>query len=103
LLLLPTFRDARERSIWVQAQLRLSGSSFAEIARQHGWSRQAVGQAMNAPSEPQERAIADALGVDQRALFPERFNARTGDRLHPVRESIARRDRPGNVKHDEAA
>ncbi|HVJ53487.1 MAG TPA: helix-turn-helix domain-containing protein [Aliidongia sp.] len=98
---LPTFTDARERSIWVQAQLRLVGSSFAAIARLHGWSRRAVANAMLNASNPQEQAIADMLGLSQRELFPERYD-RAGKRLHHVRQNTAPRV-TGNVKHDEAA
>ena len=98
---LPTFTDARERNVWVQAQLRLANTSFAAIARAHGWSRRAVSQAMVSPSHPQERAIADALGVTQLELFPERYD-RDGIRLHHVRQhtgTVA----ASNVKRTRAA
>ena len=75
----PTFASDFERSVWVQATLKLAHKSFASIAREHGWHRTAVGQAMYRASDPQEKAIAEALGVAQRALFPERFEIRRGD------------------------
>jgi Ner family transcriptional regulator len=98
---LPTFTDARERNVWVQAQLRLAGTSFAAIARVHGWSRRAVSQAMTSASHPQEKAIAAALGVTQEQLFPERYD-QEGNRLHQVRQHTGRGG-ADNVKTDRAA
>ena len=101
MLTLPSFDTARERSFWVQAQLRLAGTSFAAIARTKGWSRAAVANAMLVPSDPQERAIADALGISQQELFPERYDA-AGKRLHLVR-GLPPRGGAANVKRSEAA
>jgi lambda repressor-like predicted transcriptional regulator len=98
---LPAFANARERNIWVKAQLELGGQSFAGIARAHGWSRGAVAAAMRVPSDPQEKALAAALGVSQAALFPERYDL-LGKRLHHVRENNDVADN-GNVKHEKAA
>jgi len=98
---LPTFNDPRQRSIWVQAQLQLAGISFAAIARVHGWNRRAVANAMQTASDPQEKAIAAALGVTQEQLFPERYDAE-GNRLHHVRQhtgTVA----ASNVKRTRAA
>lgn len=72
-----------ERTLWVQGQLRLKGSSFAAIARQHGWKRRGVAMAMHVPSYPQEKAIADELGLSVPQLFPERYD-QSGNRLHPI-------------------
>ena len=96
---IPTFETHLHRTRWVQTELLLLGSSFAAIAAQHGWSRGAVAKAMYAPSDPQERAIAEALGVSQEELFPERFD--NGRRIHPVKNrgtGVA-----GNVKESRAA
>jgi Ner family transcriptional regulator len=98
---LPPFANARERTIWVQAQLRLSGKSFASIGRANGWGRGSVSAAMKIPSYPQEVALAEALGVSPRDLFPERYDL-TGQRLHLVRQNTGCDD-DGNVKHHEAA
>jgi lambda repressor-like predicted transcriptional regulator len=97
----PTFNDVRERTLWVQAELRRVGSSFSAIARENGWSRGAVANAMFVASDPQEKAIADKLGGSQQELFPERYD-RLGERLHPVRQNTAGRG-AGNVKNSEAA
>ncbi|EGX99848.1 hypothetical protein AZA_19560 [Nitrospirillum viridazoti Y2] len=98
---LPVFASPRERSIWVQAQLRLSNQSFSQIARDNGWSRVVVTNAMYVASNPQEVAIAAALGVSQQELFPERFD-RNGIRLHVVRQNKAGRV-PRNVKESAVA
>lgn len=77
-------RDPRERSIWVQSELRKAGSSFAAIAREIGVDRRAPSQAMFLPNMRVEQALADAVGLTVEALFPERFDE-TGRRLHAVR------------------
>jgi len=76
------------------------GSSYAAIAREIGCERQTVQQAMSIASDPQERAIAQKLGVTQQQLFPERYDAR-GHRLHPVKNSGLHA--PGNVKESRVA
>jgi lambda repressor-like predicted transcriptional regulator len=73
-----------ERTLWVQQRLRLLGKSFSSIARERGWNRMSVGDAMRRPSYPQEVAIAEALGMSVRELFPERYGV-DGQRLHLVR------------------
>lgn len=77
-------RDPRERSIWVLAELRKAGSSFAAIARDIGVDRRGVSNAMYLPNMRVEQALADALGLTVEVLFPERFDE-GGRRLHAVR------------------
>ncbi len=95
--------DPHERAAWVVFQLRLRGVSFAAIARRHGWSRRVVAMAMRVPSFPQEKAIAEELGLPVERLFPERYDG-NGKRRHLVRGS---QDSDGttddNVKSQEAA
>jgi lambda repressor-like predicted transcriptional regulator len=67
-------------------QLRLKHQNFSTIARDNGWHRQQVSMAMHIPCYPQEKAIADALGITVRELFPERYDE-DGTRLHAVREN----------------
>lgn len=82
--------EPRERSLWVLGQLRLRGESFASIGLKHGKSRYAARMAMFQPSAEMEKALADALDLKPRELFPERYDAR-GRRLHQVREPKAQR------------
>jgi lambda repressor-like predicted transcriptional regulator len=100
-LVLPSFVDDRDRSYWVQMMLRRAGTSFAEIARRHGWNRTTVSKAMFIASYPQELAVAEALGLDPKVLFPERYR-RDGSRLHHVIEN-ATRMAPRPVKKEIAA
>lgn len=81
--IIPT--DPRERAIWVQAQLKMRHTNFAAIGRTLGCTRRVVAMAMVLPSYRQEKAIADALGIPIERLFAERYDQRTGQRLHPVR------------------
>ena len=97
---LPIFSDQQDRTLWVQVQLKKLGLSFSAIAREHGWSRTAVRNAMYQANDPQERAIAETLGVTQRELFPERYGPR-GNRKHAVKNSA--RVPTHNVKSEQAA
>lgn len=76
--------DPFERREWVIYQLRLRGTTLTGLGRARGVSRQAVSQALFAPSYEIERAIAKALGIPVRRLFPERFDEH-GHRLHAIR------------------
>ncbi len=91
-------RDPRERSIWIQGELRKLGSNLSVIARELGVSRRAVSQSLFVPSSRAERAVAAALGLSAEELFPERFNEE-GRRLHPIREpKDTRVSRSSNVE-----
>lgn len=99
---IPRFADARARRIWVKAQLEIRGKTFASIARTHGWHRNTLSLAMMVPLAAQERAIADALGTTVERLFPERFDPKSGQRLHAVRDNRHAQS-GGNDKVGEAA
>lgn len=98
---LPDFNSPLERSIWVQGQLKLSGRSLASLSRQHGWHRGALYSALFQPSDPQEKALADALECTQQQLFPERYTP-DGERRHYVRKD-RQPAAAGNVKNEQAA
>lgn len=93
-------KEPAKRRAWVAFQLRLRGSSFSELARELGVSRQAIGQALLVPSSHLEPAIADALGITVRQLFPDRYDA-SGRRLFRTREP--QRNTPGGPDRSEAA
>lgn len=73
-----------ERRAWVLYQLKLRGLSLSSIAREEGVVQQAVSNALLIPSSHLEEAIARAIDVPVRDLFPERFAA-DGRRLNPTR------------------
>ncbi len=100
-LVIPPFSSNLVRTLWVRSQLTLIGKSYSSIARDHGWTPEAVRVALHKAMDAQERAIADALGVAQRDLFPDRFDA-SGNRLHHVRKPTDSRTSP-HVKNHEAA
>jgi lambda repressor-like predicted transcriptional regulator len=85
----PTFATAFERSVYVQAELKLRGHSLASLARANGWRRGALYTALFQPSDPQEKVLAMALETTQEALFPERY-ASDGRRLHRIRDANSR-------------
>ncbi|MDO8837977.1 MAG: helix-turn-helix domain-containing protein [Parvibaculum sp.] len=80
--------DPRERAIWVLGQLKLRGESFSALSKSHGKSRNWARQAMFQASAEAERAIATAIDLTPRDLFPERYDA-SGRRLHQVRWAAA--------------
>jgi lambda repressor-like predicted transcriptional regulator len=101
---LPPFADPRQRAIWVMGELKYRGTSLNAISTAHGWSRSAVYRSLYQPSLPQEEAVAKALGVEVRDLFPERYDA-AGKRLHRARAAPQCRhvDVAGNDHAREAA
>jgi lambda repressor-like predicted transcriptional regulator len=76
--------DPRERNIWVLAQLKYRGSGYSAVARALGVHRSTVINAMYQANERVEAALAEAIGVDPKTLFAERYDA-NGTRLHAVR------------------
>lgn len=96
-------RDPRERNIWVLAQLKLRGSGFSAVARQLGVHRSTVINAMYQANERVEAFLAEAIEVDPKALFCERYDA-NGNRLHAVRGSKdSTNPNPTNVQAERAA
>jgi lambda repressor-like predicted transcriptional regulator len=70
----------RARWALIRAALHERGVTLTEIGQRCGVVRQAVSQAAYIPSEPVETAIAEALGAPVQKLFPDRYDATTGER-----------------------
>lgn len=83
--------DPHVRRGWVLFQLKLRGESYASIGARLGVNRKSVRQALSEPSFEIEKALARALDLTPRQLFPERYDAR-GRRIHMVRGSARRRN-----------
>jgi lambda repressor-like predicted transcriptional regulator len=77
-------KNPAARRAWLSYQLKLRGSSVAQLARSAGVSREALYGAMNSASSHLERTIARALDATPQQLFPERFD-RDGRRLSRTR------------------
>lgn len=82
-------KDIRERAIWVEYQLKLRRKTFASVARDCGCGRGTIRRALFLPSAPQEKALADAIGLTVQQLFPDRYDSE-GNRLHFERERSSR-------------
>lgn len=67
--------DVSLRKEWVKYQLRLKGYSLAALGRVLGVSRSAPVLALRQPYPRIERAIADILGLEPAAIWPERYDA----------------------------
>jgi Ner family transcriptional regulator len=84
--ILPVFgsmNPSHERQLWVISQLKLKGSSIAEVARKQHIARAALDAAFHRPADRAEKILAAAVGVTQQELFPERYNDK-GQRLFRV-------------------
>lgn len=68
-------REPSRRWEWIKYQLRVRGSSAADLARQLGITDRAIRATKTRPYPRIERAIAGALGVLPAQLWPERWNA----------------------------
>lgn len=98
-------RNPEARRVWVAAQLKLRGTNFRALAREHGVSPQAVSQAVMLPSERLELVLAETLGMRVQDLFPERYDRR-GVRTCQRRPRAANPtagDKPRNVEDREVA
>lgn len=63
--------------------LNQKGLTFAHIDRAQGFRAGISCLTCRRPCAAAEQAIADALGLDPREIWPSRFDPRTGARLSP--------------------
>lgn len=84
--------NPRQRREWIKYQLRLRNSSLAQVARDHGVSRDAAILALRKPYPRMERAIANALGLEPIQIWPERYdeNGRPNRPLGRPKKSISK-------------
>ncbi len=75
--------DPAVRRAWIKFQLEVRGYSLARLAREHGVSRQQPQSALHKPYPKWERIIAEVLGLEPGALWPERYGP--GARRRPGR------------------
>jgi len=68
-------KKPEEFRIWIQYQLRLKKSSYAQIARRLGITRQAVRKCVLSPPPRIAEAISSDLGISSRRLWPNRYAA----------------------------
>jgi len=68
-------RNPELRNVWIMANLRAVGSSYAAIAKELGLSRGAVTAAAKKPAISARccAAIAEKLGLRPNDIWPERF------------------------------
>lgn len=60
----------------IVAALHKKGWSVARLARAHGLSPSTLRSALDKPYPKSERLIAEAIGVEPEAIWPERFAQR---------------------------
>lgn len=63
----------KERWLWIRNRIELKGLSLANIARDHGYHKSAVGLARDYRYPAIEKIIADTLGLTPQDLFPNRY------------------------------
>lgn len=71
-------RDPDTRWAWIKYQLQLQGRSLAQVAHDAGVTRQCVYHVGHMTYPRMEKIIADALGMEPKDLFPERYDQATG-------------------------
>lgn len=74
--------DPIKRAAKIKADLFLRGLTFAEVDRLHDLPPGTARSAVRHPHPKGEAAIAAALAVEPRQLWPERYDA-SGQRLSP--------------------
>lgn len=63
-----------ERREWIKYQLRIRGSSLAEVARGCGITRCNASRALIKLYPRMEKAIANKIGIPPNVLWPERYD-----------------------------
>jgi Ner family transcriptional regulator len=71
-----TPKNPDQRRAWILYQLHLAGSSFADLGRELGVTRNAVRNAIDKRYPKMERAIATKIGKRPEEIWPERYASR---------------------------
>lgn len=75
-LRLPESFDSHQRREWLKYQLKTRGFSLAQLARDHGVTRQTMAAAIVSPNRRCEQIIANALGLTPESIWPERYHSK---------------------------
>lgn len=67
--------DLERRWEWIKFQLRVRGTSLADLAKTNELNERAIRNAKHRAYPRVERVIAKALGLQPEQLWPERWNA----------------------------
>lgn len=67
----------------VRFLLNRKGLTFADVDRKHGLKSGVARKTTRHPYLDGELALAEALGLSPRQLWPSRYDPRTGERLKP--------------------
>lgn len=68
-------QDKKKRQAWIIYQVALQGRSLAAVAREAGVRRQTLYQVFQVPYPRMEKIISDALELEPKVLFPDRYDA----------------------------
>ena len=69
----------------VKMELELRGWSLASLSREHGYSPTAAGRTLRTAWANMEQVIAEALGVEPRIIWPDRYDANGVPQKYKVR------------------
>lgn len=67
----------------IKAAIRKRFGTVQAFEKHASLARGAVANALRQPNRKAEIAIAQALGIRPQALWPERYDSKTGKRHHP--------------------
>ncbi len=79
--------DPSIRWAWIQFQLKSNGRSFAALAREHNVCKETLTKVKTAHYPRMERVIAESVGMEATALFPERYDKHGLPNLYRGRKS----------------
>ncbi|ORM62020.1 DNA-binding protein [Pantoea rodasii] len=57
----------------IKANLHKRGLSLAELGRRNGYAEGALKSVLRTPSKPQQRIVAEALGISPEIIWPSRY------------------------------
>jgi lambda repressor-like predicted transcriptional regulator len=89
-------QNSFERQIWVVAMLKIKKSSFSEIARELGTSRQAVQKVQTRKNRRVESAIAAKIGYVPEFIWPERYQTHLAEQYRNIPGDSTRKPKSKN-------
>lgn len=75
--------DPIERADKIRSALFVRGLSFADIDRAYGLPAKTAYTTLREPNQRGEEALADALALEAKDIWPERYDTASGHRHSP--------------------
>lgn len=79
----------------IKMELEVRGWSLASLSREHGYSPTAAGRALRTTWPHMEQVIAEALGVEPRIIWPDRYDANGVPQKYKARRKAVKENKEG--------